>query len=97
MPTTKCPSCVGGKQTTTITEWGSNKPPESYQMNCFRCKGTGFIDSQTAATIEYEKNMWCKCKGSDPRNARYYKDNEHPKISKHHYRCRVCGKVIQIG
>jgi hypothetical protein len=91
----KCPSCVDGKITVTFEVWGSKEPPSISQQDCSWCDGTGFVDSHTAAVIEYEKNMWCKCKGDH--GVRFYNDGEHKIIYKHHYRCKFCGKVTQIG
>ena len=93
----KCPSCKNGKITVTFEVWGSKEKPTVSQQDCSWCDGTGFVDSKTARLIEYEKNMWCKCKNPNPNNVRYYKDNEHPQLSKHHWRCNVCEKVVQIG
>jgi len=93
----KCPCCVDGKQTISCSELGSKEPPEKIEISCYWCEGSGFVDSKTLKAINYEKNMWCKCEKPDPHDTRYYKDNQHPVVSKHHWRCNKCNGVTQIG
>jgi Fe2+ or Zn2+ uptake regulation protein len=93
----KCTVCNGtGKQTTTVTEFGSNKPPEKWEHDCVICDGTGEMTPAMAKAVEYERNMWCKCTGKT--NSRYIPDNtKGAAVTKHHYVCNKCGKVTQIG
>ena len=93
----KCTSCEGGKMTITMFEgWpGEDQEGTKSEIDCVVCDGTGEIDEETAAMVEYEKNMWCECDGDNGVN--FYDDGEHPEISKHHYRCKRCDGVVQIG
>lgn len=54
------------------------------------------IDAELAAAIEAEKNIkWCECEDLD---ANYVHDGEcNCGIHKHHYHCRKCLLVSQIG
>jgi len=98
----KCALCKGtGKQTLTVSSIGSNpifsKTPTKTEIDCIICNGSGEMTAKDAALIEFENNMWCECKIQNPQDVRYYKDGQHPEISKHHWRCTVCKKVRQIG
>jgi len=47
---------------------------------------------------EFEPDFWCQCEGKYESD--YYEDEfdaDGALISKHHYRCKHCGKVTQIG
>jgi hypothetical protein len=92
----KCTICKGtGKQKVSFVVWGSGKPAEISEQNCIGCDGTGNMTAHMKEVIDYERNMWCKC-GKDY-GVTFYKDGQHPEISKHHYRCKKCKKVVQIG
>ena len=90
-----CPSCTKGKITITMEEWGKPETKTETIMNCLDCDGSGEVSQEDLDDIEYEKNMWCKCDGDTP--TKFYDDGVHPEISKHHWRCKPCGKVKQIG
>jgi hypothetical protein len=92
-----CLVCKGsGKQTTTMTTRGSDKV-EKFEHNCTWCNGTGQMSSQQQESYSYSKNMWCNCK--DSKDSYYVPDGKCAKcrIMKHHYHCRKCGKVTQVG
>jgi len=93
---TPCKVCKGtGKQTTTITTWGSDKV-EKFESNCVWCNGTGQMTEQQLGNYNYDKNMWCKCK--DKTDAYYVPDGVcRCGIGKHHYHCNKCKKVTQVG
>ena len=43
-----------------------------------------------------EDSPWCYC-GNPSGEMDFFDNDEHPKIKCHHWRCRDCGKVVQIG
>ena len=46
--------------------------------------------------LNKEKELhWCKCGAS--KGSYYVEDNMHRDVDKHHYRCRKCHKITQIG
>jgi len=93
-----CPTCKGkGKVTLTVSTFGSNKPDEKMEIDCVVCNGVGEVSDVVLEQILFEKNMWCECGSNDPSDVKYYDDGEHHEISKHHWRCNKCGKVVQIG
>ena len=94
----KCTECEDGKMTIEMFEGFPRKGEEGTktEIDCVICDGTGEIDEETAEMVEFEKNMWCEC-GNPSEDVDFYDDGEHPEISKHHYRCRDCGAVVQIG
>jgi hypothetical protein len=92
-----CPVCQGtGKQTVTVTEFGSDKPTDSFEMNCIGCDGTGKVNDNTLRMIEYERNMWCQCE-TDYGSHYVPDDTKNAAVNKHHYVCNKCGKVTQVG
>lgn len=92
----KCPQCENGKMNLTVEVWGQPEKTEHTQITCIHCKGTGEVSEEENEAIEFEKNMWCEC-GNKNDVADYYEDGEHPELHKHHYRCRNCQGVVQIG
>lgn len=96
MERVKCTVCQGtGKQTVSYSEYGSGKPPEISEQTCYWCKGTGTMTPTMKAVYEAYVNMWCSCK--EKHGVIFYDDGEHPNLSKHHYRCKKCKRVVQIG
>jgi len=93
-----CPCCNGLK---TMTVKASNLidgkfvelPP--IEMTCIMCNGTGEVTTRRLAEHDAAIAMWCKCEGDN--GVDFYKDYEHPEVSKHHYRCKKCKKVVQVG
>jgi hypothetical protein len=89
-----CPKCKGsGMSFTTIQDWG--KPEQEISIGkCYDCKGEpvdeihGQRIADNNAAIEA---MWCKCENTDS----YYVDDT--SSMKHHWRCRKCRKITQIG
>ena len=100
-----CSVCKGtGKQTVSmdtlnfdykLRKWVTTPDPHPTKMACIGCGGTGRLTDEEKGLVDYERKMWCTCGAKHGSN--YFKDNQHPEISKHHYRCRDCGKVTQIG
>ena len=47
---------------------------------------------------EDKAKNWCQDKEhQDDVLVDFYADGEHPDLYKHHYRCRHCKKIVQIG
>jgi len=94
----KCPVCGGdGKRTITIdNRFNRPEPDDEYEIDCDFCDGTGKMNDKQMDIYNYEKNMWCDC-GNPSEKVKFFDDDEHPEISKHHYRCKDCGKILQIG
>jgi len=93
----KCPTCEGtGKQSITVKMWGEKNPENPMQITCVVCKGTGVVGAAEIRQLKAEREMWCTC-GNKSGEVDFYDDGQHPRIHKHHYRCRECGKVTQIG
>lgn len=94
-----CRWCSGtGEQsmeTTVISARGTEKSVT--KIGCNICKGSGKLTKRYADQItNITDEFWCKC--SDPHDDfDFYDDGEHPDCSKHHYRCKQCGKVFQVG
>lgn len=98
----KCLSCKG-KGTVevtmhTLTNGQANKYIQHW--GCPRCDD-GVMSLQQRAEFEAHMQeiqawhkMWCQCRS---KHTRFYDDGEHPEIHKHHWRCRSCGKIVQIG
>ena len=93
----ECPVCKGsGKMTITLSEWGSDKPDEISEISCVHCGGSGNMSDEDLELHNEEVAMWCEC-GNENDRVDYYEDGEHPDLHKHHYRCRKCKGVVQIG
>lgn len=99
--TVECPDCKGtGKTQMKVIETTATGTTEQFfPMTCAACTGTG---QTTKAKIRANERtnaafqaMWCRCEGDT--DAEYWPDGAHTEIHKHHWRCRTCGKVKQIG
>ena len=92
---TKCTVCNGtGQQTLTVTTFGTSKS-ETHEIACAWCDGTGELIQKRALALKFYNEMWCEC--GEKHGSRYFRDGEHPDLRKHHYRCKDCGGVTQIG
>lgn len=92
-----CKTCNGKKvqtivNTLTSEGWHEDDPVE---IDCISCNGKGYMNKKELNFYNHYNNIWCKCENSS--GSKYYDDNEHEEVSKHHYRCYDCGKVTQIG
>lgn len=92
----KCPMCKEGKITYQVVNVGSKNAPERREIKCFVCKATGIVSQVVADAYEAQQRMWCEC-GNPSGHTQYWSDGQHPEISKHHWRCLDCGKVVQVG
>ena len=92
-----CPQCSGsGKIQYTVHEGiGPNATKTEHEMTCILCKGFKTVSDAVMKVFKYESTMWCEC--DKETIVTFYDDGEHPELSKHHYRCKVCDKVTQIG
>lgn len=89
-----CPKCKGsGMSYTTIKELGEKEQQISIGT-CFDCKGEA-VNREEGKRIQKQNEaidaMWCKCGHGDS----YYVPDS--KGMKHHWRCRKCKKITQIG
>ena len=87
-----CPVCHGkGKQTATVT--GKSR---TYDVECIWCRGKGTMTEEGVRWYRVEQAIWCKC--DLEREAVYYDNKEHTGCyDKHHWHCKACGLVQQIG
>ena len=91
-----CPRCKGsGKMTLKVSTYGEDGS-ESIEINCVTCDGTGEVTSYQNELYKQEVAMWCRC-GNPSGDVDYYEDGQDPVIQKHHWNCKDCGKVLQVG
>jgi hypothetical protein len=45
----------------------------------------------------YQDKYWCQDDSHDDTDVTFHDDGEHEQCYKHHYRCRECKKITQIG
>lgn len=64
-------------------------------MDCFFCNATGSITADKALQMSAEDELWCDC-GNPSRATDYHPDNTGV-VNKHHWTCRDCGGILQIG
>jgi len=93
----KCPMCTDGQMKfTEVLPFDKGKPDEVHYSDCYFCGATGIVDQTFVDAFNEQKKMWCEC-GNPSEETDYWDDCEHPDLSKHHWRCRDCGKVVQVG
>lgn len=90
----KCTVCKGKSKITLKVHSNESTTSESYEIDCFDCKGSGSITEEQAAFIEHRKNIWCKCEGNH--GVTFHPDGNDV-CAKHCYTCNRCGKIVQIG
>jgi len=89
-----CPQCSGkGKVAVDVIEGKELKVKDTWEINCVTCHGAGQIT--VAAERQYRRELagWCQC-GNPSQEADYHPDT--PRM-KHHWTCRDCGKLYQVG
>jgi len=93
----KCPLCEGGQSKfTEVFLFEKDKSDEVSYVDCFLCGATGEVNEDIVASWKDHQKMWCEC--DPPSEQSYYvREGEHSDISKHHWRCKDCDKVTQIG
>lgn len=93
-----CPQCSGAcRISVEVTEIasGGHRKKSSVDMKCITCDGAGKVSASVVAALKREQEMWCSC--ASPGEPQYFADGDDLEIWKHHWRCRACGKVLQIG
>lgn len=89
-----CPKCSGtGLLSIVAHEGGSVR---TLELRCIYCDGSGRMSVAEVLRLERAEEMWCSCGNPSGRHS-YHADGQGPEISKHHYRCGDCLKVLQIG
>ena len=89
-----CPSCSGlGTQFLKVT--GDAPKPGIYLVQCFFCKGARKVTQAQIDALEREQNEWCNC--PEPMDVDFYPDGSREDVTQHHWRCRKCGGITQIG
>ena len=93
-----CPHCKGtGMCTLTSQEWG-NHEKDIIITECYYCKGLTITKEEgmeIQTQKDYEASLWCDCKIKT--NDWTYKPKGSKVCSKHHYTCKKCKKITQIG
>ena len=92
-----CPPCSGsGRMKIQVSE---DRPTgvvkSTMEMKCITCNGAGKVSLKVLADLAREQEMWCRCTTAG--EPEYYGDGEDGEIWKHHWKCRSCGGVLQIG
>ena len=92
-----CPFCIDGKTDLKIVTNGNET---TQKIDCIYCKGTKKL-SQIAlnkinAELEWLDKHTCKCK-TNSAGVYYVADNVDENCSKHHWKCKECNKIVQIG
>ena len=89
-----CPTCKGsGMKHTTISELGKSEKQISIS-SCYDCEGKPVNAEEGEAIqihIEELEEMWCSCGGGDA-----YHVPDRPGV-KHHWNCKRCHKLKQVG
>ena len=90
-----CPCCEGSK-TNSLTEMSlDGKELDTMTFPCITCDGEGTVDHDLWLDYRDAMDTWCKCGCKN--GARYVDDNVSKECSKHHWVCRDCGKITQVG
>jgi len=101
--TVPCKVCKGiGKQRIPVETMGFKdgkmfvEKSSSFESECDVCGGTGQMTPEQVRHQKAYEDMWCKCKNKT--DAEYVPDGRcNCGVGKHHYHCRKCGKITQIG
>lgn len=97
----ECPHCngTGTIELTIIYQGDGPTTRKVIPQQCDTCNGTKTVTRARQQSYAREKayceQMWCRCEGDV--DVEYFEDGEHEEIEKHHWRCKSCGKVRQIG
>lgn len=89
-----CPTCEGSKKIQLTIRMNGSETQSS--QTCHVCDGSGEVSDALHREIIAENELWCEC-GNPSGDVEFYNDGEHSEVHKHHYRCRDCGKVTQLG
>ena len=92
-----CPVCkASGKVTIQVKSCPPSETDGPCDLTCYFCDGHGKVPAMAIEALEEHRKDWCSC-GNSSNNLDYFVDGEHPKCHKHHYRCKDCGGITQIG
>jgi len=94
-----CPRCEGkGKLSITaqVYENGKFRSEPPVGIDCPTCEGKGKISDRMLKEIKRMDAMWCSCDNRSG-EAYYVEDGVNPECRKHHWRCKDCGKILQVG
>ena len=96
----KCPACTGGRITITgrmlTTEGWKDNPP--IDIDCITCDGSGTIGEEHRRQLDEEQDAWHNSDICQEEDAHYVPDNTPGAlISKHHWVCNECRKIVQVG
>ena len=102
--TIPCPRCKGtGKISGVAVSVKQGKLIDrEFNMNCPDCRGTGKLTKQRRVILNLKRkatvSFWCIC-GNPSGDTDFYDDVRLPDgtLDKHHWNCKDCGKVLQIG
>ena len=75
---------------------GQDKEDDTTELTCVHCNGRVISEEEgkkMQEQIDYEESLMCDC-GNPSDQADYVPDT--PQM-KHHWNCRDCGKIYQIG
>ena len=98
-----CQQCKGsGKIVVTMNTLGKENSEHKCELSCISCSGQGqFVfssekDYSAWVSAEIERKMWCVCEFETQSD---YIENNQCKgcIIKHHYHCKRCHLITQIG
>jgi len=92
----QCPSCKGARKVRVhvTTDRGDGEIElTQFETDCVSCGGIGKVTPRRFAALQSEAAMWCSC-GNESGEADYHADTRR---MKHHWTCRDCGKVLQVG
>ena len=92
-----CTFCDNGQIEITVTE---NNIAQTSKIACIHCHGTKKLPksefNKINTEIKWLNDNTCSCKNHS--NGVYYvADNIDKNILKHHWRCKNCKKIVQIG
>lgn len=96
---TLCPDCLGSgflKVVAFIIRGDKKSEPMESKIKCSLCAGTGKISVQMKLFID---NLWCNCAKANLEDAGAYfvSDGIDKNCQKHHWKCKRCDKIKQIG
>ena len=91
-----CPTCKGScKQIIKVCNRKTGMVEKEIPVHCGTCNGEGKVTEETLKNIMYEKSLYCSCKNND--DVYFVDDNVDSECSKHHWKCKNCKKIVQIG
>ena len=98
MPKHKCVVCDGtGTKGIMVYVYGApEEEATESQIPCIDCNGTGEVnltEKEQLDRFETMASIWCNC-GNPSSESEYHPDSAD---MKHHWTCKDCAKILQIG